>query len=321
MTDLAISAVIPVRNRAAIIGRAVHSALGQTRPPEEVIVVDDGSTDGTPDAVAAIAAAHPRVRLVALPQRLGAPRARNRGVAEATGALIAFLDSDDTWRPAKIARQLALLEANPAAAAAFTGIRYHYRNRRPHEDIPPPRITPEQLFAANILGTCSSALVRRAAFDLAGGFEPELTSCQDWDLWLRLSDHGALLAVQEPLTEYVASTAGSISRDATAVVRGHAIVHGRIYARIRDPRARRDVEIEHMRGLAARLSRRTFAPGMALGFAVRGLAGRPDLAGLRVLAATVLRIGIAPLRHGWARRAGAAQAARGAASLLPAGVQ
>ena len=98
-----ISAVIPAYNRGALIGRAIESVLAQSRPPEEIIVVDDGSTDDTAERVRAFG---DRVRYVFQPNGGGAA-ARNRGVEEARGEWIAFLDSDDTWLP----EHLRLMEA------------------------------------------------------------------------------------------------------------------------------------------------------------------------------------------------------------------
>jgi glycosyltransferase involved in cell wall biosynthesis len=290
-----VSVVIPARNRANVIGRAVASVAAQTHPAGEIIVVDDASTDDTGAVVNALAAHDPRIRLVPLAQRHGAPGARNKGAAAASGALLAFLDSDDLWRPGKLAAQVALLDAEPGAPAAFTGISYRYLDRPPFDAVPPGRVELADLFGVNVLGTCSSALVRRDAFHAIGGFAPDLPSCQDWDLWLRLADHGPLLVAPAPLTEYCFDGGGRISVDAGVVIRGHAAVHRAILARIGDPVQRRAVAIAHARGLAVLLSRRTFAPRAALTNAVFALRAQPDGANARLLAETALRIGVRPI--------------------------
>ena len=104
-----VSVVIPTHNRKRLVPRALESVLAQTRPAEEIIVVDDGSTDGTASAVASRFAGVRCLRQ----ERRGVSAARNRGVASATGHWIAFLDSDDEWLPHKLERQLAALEASP----------------------------------------------------------------------------------------------------------------------------------------------------------------------------------------------------------------
>lgn len=310
-----ISVVIPARNRSAVIGRAIASVAAQTFPVHEIIIIDDSSTDSTLAVVRAMARRDPRIRLIALPERRGAARARNLGASEAQGELIAFLDSDDCWLPAKLERQVALLADSPQAPAAFTGISYRYFDRRPFTRKPPAIVDADLLYERNVLGTCSTALVRRADFAAVGGFEPDLPSCQDWDLWLRLAERGPLLAVPEPLTEYFFDDRASISGDATAVMRGHEQVHARIYAKILDPERRRRLRAEHQRGLASRLSRRTFAPRAALASAFDALLTRPDLRGLRALVETAARIVIHPIRHPGRRPAGptpTADAARAA---------
>ncbi len=116
MTSLAVSAVIPTYNRSDLVSRAIRSALAALGPGDEVIVVDDGSTDGT---AAAVEAFGPPVRLLSLPHA-GAGAARNAGVAAARGPLVSFLDSDDEWLPDKIELQRTFLEARPDVLYCFS---------------------------------------------------------------------------------------------------------------------------------------------------------------------------------------------------------
>ena len=109
-----VSVVIPAYNRAPTIGAAIDSVLRQTFTDFELVVVDDGSTDGTLTAARAIA--DPRLRVIAAPQNMGAAGARNLGVAEARGTWIAFQDSDDEWLPEKLAKQMARLATPPPPA-------------------------------------------------------------------------------------------------------------------------------------------------------------------------------------------------------------
>jgi glycosyltransferase involved in cell wall biosynthesis len=113
-----LSAVIPAYNAEAWLGQAIESALAQEEVALEVVVVDDGSTDGTAEVLATFG---DRIRLVRQANR-GLPAARNAGIAAARGDLVAFLDADDTWEPSKSRRQLAYLAAHPACGLVFCDV-------------------------------------------------------------------------------------------------------------------------------------------------------------------------------------------------------
>ena len=112
MNDDRVSCIVPVYNGEAYVGETLASILAQTQPPLEVIVVDDGSTDGTPERTRSFGTAVRCVRQ----ENAGPAAARNRGVAEARGDLLAFLDADDLWHPEKLSRQAAALTADPELA-------------------------------------------------------------------------------------------------------------------------------------------------------------------------------------------------------------
>ncbi len=221
-----ISVVIPARDREALVGRALESVARQTVPVEEMIVVDDGSGDGTAAAVRRYADRFPRFTLIENPIGGGAPRARNVGAAAATGTLIALLDSDDEWMPDKIERQLALFEDD--VAAVFTNIRYRIPGLGDRVTSVDQEVQLEDLYYENIIGSCSTALMRRSVFDRVGGFDAELPSCQDWELWLRLGHHGRLRVTREPLTLYHLDAQNRISRNVDRVREGHFVVFDRI---------------------------------------------------------------------------------------------
>ncbi len=224
--------MIPVRNRPALIIQAIKSCLGQTSVPDEIIVVDDGSDDATPDVVVEMARAESRIRLVRRDTSGGAATARNDGAAAASGMWLAFLDSDDRWHEEKITRQLQLAARHPDSPAVFCGIRFAYAERKPRIGLPPPIVTVGDLAASNVLATTSTALVRKDRFDAVHGFDVTLPTCEDWDLWLKLAKLGPLPVVQAPLVEYTYEANNKLSRDVTKLMLGHELVFARISAEI-----------------------------------------------------------------------------------------
>jgi glycosyltransferase involved in cell wall biosynthesis len=173
-TDITISAIIPAYNASAYVGRAIESALAQTCPPLEILVIDDGSSDNIAEVVAPYG---PPVRL--LRQTNGGPgAARNRGAREAQGGWLAFLDADDTWMPHKLERQL------PYTASDSVGV-VHARALSAGM---PVKADFDAIWDNNYIRN-SSALVRRTAFEAIGGYDEDrdLIGVEDWNLWLRLA--------------------------------------------------------------------------------------------------------------------------------------
>ena len=193
-----VSAVIPTFNRAWALGRAVDSVLAQAYEPLELIVVDDGSTDGTPELLAPLAA-QGRLVLIRQPNR-GVSAARNAGLGAARGSLLAFLDSDDEWLPGKIEAQADFLGRYPDQVLVQTQERWFRggrrvnpgrRHRKPAGDIFIPS-----------LGLClispSAVMLRRSLLDEVGLFDENLPAAEDYDLWLRvLARHPAGLIDRE----------------------------------------------------------------------------------------------------------------------------
>ena len=197
LDSAAVSVVIPTQNRRRLISRAIDSVRAQTRPPNEILVVDDGSTD---DTARFVAETYPEVQLLRQENR-GVSAARNAGIRAAEGELIAFLDSDDDWLPRKLERQLQAMEASPGALLCHTN-EIWIRNGR--------RVNPmkkHQKFGGCIfekaLPLCvispSSVLVDRRLFDEVGLFDESLPACEDYDLWLRVCARFPVLFVDEPL--------------------------------------------------------------------------------------------------------------------------
>lgn len=196
-----ISVVIPAYNAALFLREAIQSVLTQTLPPTEVLVVNDGSTDTTAEIAESFGGP---VRCLAQSNQ-GLSAARNRGISEARGEFIALLDADDYWLPGKLASQVELLRKHPAAVACFTRTEYVDRSGQVVRTSVAPRYT--DLVEALLLFSCvvgppSAGVIRRAAFDRVGLFDPRFSQCADWDMWLRLAEAGAVAYVDEPLTRY-----------------------------------------------------------------------------------------------------------------------
>lgn len=193
-----VSVVIPTYNRQRLLERALASVQAQTLPPAEVIVVDDGSSDGTAEWVAA---EHPRVILLRSDANQGPAAARNRGITAAREKWLAFLDSDDEWRPEKLRRQMEALAREPEARICHGDEIWIRRGRR---------VNPRRRHAKSggwIFRRClplcvispSAVLIHRDVFERVGLFDPALPACEDYDLWLRITPRYRVLFVDEPL--------------------------------------------------------------------------------------------------------------------------
>ncbi|MEY3294793.1 MAG: hypothetical protein RLZZ451_841 [Pseudomonadota bacterium] len=195
-----VSVVIPTYNFERYIAQTLASVLCQTHRDFEVVVVDDGSRDGTCAAVSAIASADPRVRLVTQANQ-GVCVARNRGFAESTGDFLCFLDHDDVWAPWKLAEQLAAFRREPRAGLVYTSFKEWFGRdgafSDPASELTPLEATPlvdpafsgwvYHQFLLDCWALTSTAMIRREALERCGGFDPTLPYSEDWDLWLRLS--------------------------------------------------------------------------------------------------------------------------------------
>ncbi len=191
-----ISVVIPTYNRAEWLRQALASVTAQTLPPGEIIVVDDGSDDGTQQM---IANEFPGCRYLRQ-ENQGVSSARNLGIEAADGQWIALLDADDQWLPEKLATQLALLEQHPGHRICHTE-EIWIRNGR--------RVNPMKKHAKcgghifrNCLPLCvispSSVIIHRTLFEEVGLFDPDLPACEDYDLWLRICAREPVLFVEHP---------------------------------------------------------------------------------------------------------------------------
>ncbi len=196
---LSIAAIIPTYNYAHGIKQAIASVLNQTLSPVEIIVVDDGSTDGTRNVLDTHGS---RINYL-YQQNRGASAARNLGVRATNCEWVAFLDHDDEWYPTKLAWQAASV-VESGAEFCYTGYE-RFANGRFQETIDPP--DPGQLFPEirfqNVLGPSSMFLVRRSTFDSLGGFDERLgASCEDWEFAVRLARTSRSVKVKQTLMRY-----------------------------------------------------------------------------------------------------------------------
>lgn len=197
-----VSVVVPTRDRSALLRVALFTALWQRGVDIEVIVVDDGSTDDTNETVSVLS--DRGVRYVRLPVRGGVSDARNRGIEEASGEWIAFLDDDDLWAPDKLSRQLQSVTA-AGRTWVYSGDVNVDGSLHVLSASPPP--TPEQVMRAlpryNPVPTgASNVVVRADVLAEAGPFDPGLRRTEDWDMWIRLASQGPPAWVPSPLVAY-----------------------------------------------------------------------------------------------------------------------
>lgn len=200
-----VSVVIPTYNYARYVGNAIQSVLEQTVGDCEIVVVDDGSTDETADVVSRFGS---RVLYIFQPNR-GLSAARNRGIQEASGKWIGFLDADDLWLPSKIERQFASLRGNDERVVLHSNafisdesgkksLCWQYQVSASLQK----GLQVEDLLLRNWINV-STGLVARSVLLSIGGFDERLLASEDWDLWLRLGLAGyQFVYVEEPLAIY-----------------------------------------------------------------------------------------------------------------------
>lgn len=205
-----ISVIIPTHNRRALLPRAIESIVAQTHPPEEIILVDDGSDDGTEEE---IRAHFPNVRFLHQDHQ-GVSAARNLGIREAHGDWLAFLDSDDAWLPDKLALQRTRIAASPEVHIVH-GDEIWIRNGRRVNPMRKHRKYGGWIYA-RCLPLCvispSCVMIHRDIFEHVGPFDPELPACEDYDLWLRICCRYPVEYIDRPLIEKYGGHDDQLSR-------------------------------------------------------------------------------------------------------------
>ena len=229
-----VTVIMPVYDRERFVREAIESVLAQTFDDFELIVVDDGSTDGSVAAVAAIA--DPRLHRLAQPHR-GVGAAMNTGLRAARGRYVARLDSDDVWLPDFLATQIAVLESSPAVDVVYARAQGMEVDGTPTPHVwgIPPR-WPNDALRSQLHGdfTCNITVVaRRACIERAGGFEESLPAHEDWDLWLRVARHASFAFTDRVLARFrwhEGNLTGPGSADAARLLESRVRVLDRFFA-------------------------------------------------------------------------------------------
>ncbi|MBI4319793.1 MAG: glycosyltransferase [Chloroflexi bacterium] len=263
-----VSVIVASYNHADFAGAAISSVLGQSIKDIEVIVVDDGSSDGTPDVIDRLADHRLRVILVLHNRRV---HPRNLALGLARGRYVAFQNSDDVWAEGKLSQQLEVLEKDRRIVACFTGVDLI----GPHDE-PVTGSWANGLFCAENRtnaewlrrffdhGNClciSSAVVRRRAVEDVGRFRAHLVNLGDLDLWIRLAAVGDFHVVASPLTRMRIIPERNISRPAADIVRRATMEYAEVLARYAEPPACNrileafpDILSQHAQSLVAQLA-------------------------------------------------------------------
>lgn len=230
-----LSVVIAARNAEATLAETLRCLIGQTDPDWEAIVVDDRSTDRTPEIVHEHQAADPRFRLVSGPGE-GVSAARNTGLQHACGENLLFLDSDDWIAPHYVAVMTETLASRPEAAAAYCA----YQRVTPDGEMTAPRWDrevakhPFEVFARRCAAAIHCILIKRAVVMDLGGFDTSLRTCEEWDLWQRVARTGAAFVGLPEALAFYRMRDGSLSENLRIMAEDASVVTRRGF--MSDPR-------------------------------------------------------------------------------------
>jgi glycosyltransferase involved in cell wall biosynthesis len=243
MSSPKVSVVVPIFNRANFIGDSLVSLQGERKVETEIIVVDDGSTDGSIDAVKAFSKKDPRIRLITGEHR-GVSATRNIGLQSASGKYLTFLDSDDISAPGRIERQLRKLESNPGIAAVI-GETLWFEALTPELDP-----LPGTRHVRTLSVTLHSAMFLRSTFDVYGLFDEGLEFCEDLDFFLRLLEGGAKFLLETELASLCRRHQSNMTSNWQAVRKAFFAALQRSIARRRGSGRKEPLDVFFMRRFA-----------------------------------------------------------------------
>jgi glycosyltransferase involved in cell wall biosynthesis len=195
-----VTVIIPAYNAMTYLPHTVDSVFWQTFNDWELLIINDGSSDNIVEWAAQIE--NSRVKLISQLNQ-GVSTARNTGITQAQGEYIAFLDADDLWQPTKLEKQLRRFQEYSEAGLVYTWTKLINRQGKPINRILASSLEGnvwEKILVANMIGNGSAAMVRRSCLDTIGGFDPNLSSAADRDLWIRIASKYSFAVVKEPLT-------------------------------------------------------------------------------------------------------------------------
>jgi glycosyltransferase involved in cell wall biosynthesis len=232
-----VSVLIGAYNNASTLERAARSMLEQTVSELELLIIDDGSTDATPEVAGALAGQDPRVRVLTMTSNVGIARSLNAGIEAATASVVAVLDADDWSEPERLARQLEVLEAHPDVAVA--GCRMREVDETGRELTPRTRLASgditDLLMRFNPVPNSSAAFRRDAALSV-GGYDPAYRWAAEYDLWLRLAERHRVFALDETLATRQMSTRNVAARHERAQIAETIVMRARAMRRRRSYR-------------------------------------------------------------------------------------
>jgi glycosyltransferase involved in cell wall biosynthesis len=220
-----ISVIIPVYNGEKTIRATIETVLKQTFSDFELIVIDDGSQDATLEIISEFR--DTRIKVLSGSNR-GVSVARNRGIAQASGDFIAFLDADDLWTPNKLEAQFNALQTNPQAAVAYSWTDYIDESGQflyPGSHITLNGNVYSQLLVKNFLENGSNPLIRTHVLKTVGAFDESLSPSEDWDMWLRLAANYDFVAVPSPQILYRISSNSASSNISKQAIQGLKVIN------------------------------------------------------------------------------------------------
>ncbi len=203
-----VSVIVPTFNRASVLPRAIESVLNQTYDDFELIIVDDASTDDTESVVTNFD--RDEINYIKLQENKGANAARNRGIHEAHGEFISFLDSDDEYLPHRLETSVNVLKQS---SDSIVGVFHSYEYVQDGEiqnisHVPKKKVELKDLISENLIGGLSCTMFRSKVIKEIGGLDESLPSSQDYDLYLRIAQNYDIIGIPEILSKYYSNEEG-----------------------------------------------------------------------------------------------------------------